>query len=479
MPPQRPHSRLPSRLPGALALWLLLLVTGGLLVATPAQAGTSARSSKSSASKKKKNGKKATAKPRSSTPKVLPVSRDADGPLGLTTSGELEDEEGEEEEDGEGDTTGDPEAELEAIERELLANPVDPEPMPVEIPSPVSDPRPIDSKPQTVKHEVIPGERFDEVVQRYGADPKKLKLMNNLRGDDPKLTAGKDLRVQAVNPPPPRERLEHIIKKGETWDSVARELGLEAQQLRTWNRALAKASKTTLVAKKKLVFWRDPPPPSAQAASGLASKLAQIRVRAGGISIGRPSRGRLVRGVELPDRPDLYTRRKPDESWGSSHAITQLMAAVTRFRHETGFKRGVVIGGISRARGGRFRPHKSHQSGRDIDIRMPITVAAEGKKHTTASDVDWKVTWKLIHAFLGSGEVEYIFLDHQLQKRLYKAAREAGATKDQLSEWLQWPNTPKSTKGKKAVIRHQKGHVVHFHVRIRCAEHEKFCVTAR
>ncbi len=480
MPPQRPHSRLPSRLPGALALWLLLLVTGGLLVATPAQAGTSARTSKSSASKKKKKGKKKVrAKQRPSTPKVLPVSRDAEGPLGLTTSGELEEEGEDEEEDGEGDTTGDPEAELEAIERELLANPVDPEPVHVEIPSPVSDPRPIDNTPQWIQHEVIPGERADDVAGRYGVDVRQLKRWNHLEGDNPTLRVGKSLRVHAVNPPPPREHHEHIIKKGETWDSLAKELGLEAQQLRTWNRALAKASKTKLTAKKKLVFWTDPPPPSAQAASGLASKLAQIRVRAGGISIGRPSRGRLVRGVELPDRPDLYTRRKPDESWGSSHAITQLMLAVTRFRHETGFKRSVVIGGISRSRGGRFRPHKSHQSGRDIDIRMPITAAAEGKKHTNAGDVDWKMTWKLIHAFIASGQVEYIFLDHQLQKRLYKAAREAGATKDQLSEWLQWPNTPKSAKGKKAVIRHQKGHVVHFHVRIRCAESEKFCVTAR
>ena len=480
MPPQRPHS-LPSRLPGTLALWLLLLVTGGLVVATPAEAaGSSARKSagKSKSSSAKKHKKKARAKSRPGTPLVLPVSREADVPLGLTSSGELEEEEGEEE-DTEGDTAGDAEAELEAIERELLAHPVDPSPVPVEIPSPVSDPRPIDSKPQWIQHEVIPGERADDIAGRYDVDVRQLKRWNHLQGENPTLRVGKSLRVQAVNPPLPREHHERIIKKGETWESVAQDLELEVQQLHTWNRKLRKTSKTKLVAKQTLVFWRDPPPPSAQATSGLASKLAQIRVRAGGISIGRPSRGRLVRGVELPDRPDLYTRRKPDESWGSTHAITQLMAAVTRFRHETGFKRSVVIGGISRPRGGRFRPHKSHQSGRDIDIRMPITAAAEGKKHTTAGDIDWRATWKLIHPFIASGEVEYVFLDHFLQKRLYKAAREAGATKEQLSEWLQWPNTPKSAKGKKAVIRHQKGHVVHFHVRIRCAESEKFCVTAR
>jgi murein endopeptidase/LysM repeat protein len=472
MSPQRPHSRLPSRLPGALALWLLLLVTGGLLVSAPAAAA--GKSGKASASSRKKTKKKpkTAAKQRPSAPQVLPVSRDAEVPLGLTTSGELEEEGEGDEEDIDGETTGDPEAELEAIERELLAHPVDPEPMLVELAPVVSDPRPLDSRPRWVQHEVIPGERLADIAERYGVEPRRLARWNNLQGDNPGLRVGKSLRVHAVNPPPPRERHEHIAKKGETWESVAKQHALEAEQLQRWNRKLGK----TLSSKEKVVFWREPPPPSALASVGLASKLAQIRVRAGGISIGRASRGRLVRGVELPDRPDLYTRRKPEESWGSSHAITQLMAAVTRFRHETGFKRAVVIGGISKARGGRFRPHKSHQSGRDIDIRMPITAAAEGKKHTSAGDIDWRATWQLIHAFIVGGEVEYVFLEYSLQKRLYKAAREAGATKDQLAMWLQWPNKPKTNKG---IVRHVKGHVVHFHVRIRCADYEKHCVTAR
>ena len=55
-------------------------------------------------------------------------------PLGLTTSGELEEEEGEGDEEDDGDVSGNPEAELEAIERELLANPVETGPLLVELP---------------------------------------------------------------------------------------------------------------------------------------------------------------------------------------------------------------------------------------------------------------------------------------------------------------------------------------------------------
>ena len=470
MPLPRPHSHLPSRLPGALVLWLLLLVTGGLLVPELAEAAGSRSASKSSKGKKKtkKKSKKKAARP--SAPQVLPVSRDAEVPLGLTTSGELEEEEGEGDEEDDGDVTGNPEAELEAIERELLANPVETGPLLVELPPIVSDPRPIDARPQWIVHTIIPGERAKDIAERYGVDPRRLALWNRLKDDS--LKGRRSLRIHAVSPPPPRERIEHVAKKGETWESIAKQYDVEAKKLENWNRRLGK----TVNAKEKVVFWREPPPPSALATAGLAAKLAQIRVRAGGLSIGRASRGRLVRGVELPERPDLYTRRKPDESWGSSHTIAQLMAAVTRFRHETGFDRAVVIGGISKARGGRFRPHKSHQSGRDIDIRMPLTAAGEGKKHTSAGDIDWRATWQLIHAFIVGGQVEYVFLEHSLQKRLYKAAREAGATKEQLAQWLQWPNRPKTNKG---LIRHVKGHVVHFHVRIRCAENEKFCVMAR
>jgi murein endopeptidase/LysM repeat protein len=463
----RSQPRLPGRLCGLLGLWLSLVLAGVIVGHAPEAAAKSASSKKSAGKKKVK--KKTKGKP--AAPRIEPLSREVDGPTGVTSGGDLEDEEGEgDADDGEDTDGGDPMSELEAIEREILAQPIEPGPVLVELPPVVSDPRPIDNTPRWVKHTIIPGESLDDVATRYGVDAKRLARWNNLKGEKPALRSGKQLRVHAVNPPPMRERVEHVVKRGEDWDSLAKAYGVEAESLQAWNRKLGK----TLTSKEKVLLWREPPPLAASSA-GLAAKLAQIRVPAGGVSIGRPSRGRLVRGVELPDRPELYTRRKPDESWGSSHAITQLMAAIVRFRHDTGFRRSIVIGGISRARGGRFRPHKSHQSGRDIDIRMPLTAAAEGKKHVTANDIDWRATWQLMHAFIAAGETEYIFLDYGLQKRIYKAARESGVSKEQLAAWIQWP----LKKPKHQVVRHVTGHKVHFHVRVRCAEQEKHCVTTR
>jgi LysM repeat protein len=465
-----------------IGLWCLLVLAAGALGWVPEAAAKSHAASKGAPGKGKSGKKKkAPAKPKNKAKpgadKVRPVQRDIAGPQAVTDTGELEDEEGDEDEDvGDTDTTGDPEAELEAIERELLAQPPVVDPM-ITVPVPVPPPKPASTVPRWVRHEVIPGDTLEGIAERYKVEPKSLMRWNNFKAPkkgepSPKLKVGKELRVHAVDPPPPRERVEVVVQKGDTWDGLAKAHGVEAGTLKTWNRRLG----GKLTAKARVVVWKEGAATPDAPGDGLAAKLATIKVRAGGISIGRPARGRLVRGVELPDRPDLYSRRKPEEAYGSSHAITQLLVAITRFRHETGFKRNLSIGGISKPRGGRFRPHKSHQSGRDIDIRMPVLATSEGKKSITSADIDWKATWKLMHAFIAGGEVEYIFLEHGLQKKLYKAARELGASKEELAGWIQWPNKAKTNKG---VVRHVKGHNVHFHVRIRCAAHEKHCVTVR
>lgn len=468
-----PHTavRRAGALRRAFSAWWIALALLCVQVAAPAaEAASSTKKSSSSSSKKKgsssskkKGAKKKTSK--SSRPEVVrPAQRSAGGPDAVAVEGEGElgesDLEGDEDEVG-----GDPESELEAIERELLAQPPEAE---LEIRMPDSEPVRYD-KPIDIKHVVIPGETVEEVATRYGVSARDVARWNGIKADKPIPAKKKDLRVKTTSPVAPRERVEHTVARGDTWDSVAEQLGVDAAKLRAWNPRAGDKLKP----KAKLVGWRDVAMPSNAA---LAVKLAQIRVRAGGISIGKPSRGRLVRGVELPERPDLYVRRKPDEAYGSTHTVAQIVAAFTRFRHESNYKGPVAIGGMSRAKGGRFRPHKSHQSGRDVDIRLPLHGGEQHKRHVRSSDIDWKATWRLVKAFLDTGEVEYIFLDYRLQKLLYKAARESGATQEQLAGLLQWPAKSRTNKG---VIRHVEGHQSHMHVRIRCARAEKHCYSSR
>ncbi|MDC0722127.1 penicillin-insensitive murein endopeptidase [Nannocystis bainbridge] len=435
---------------------------------------SSSKGKKSSSSSKGKKGK-TSKKPAAARP-VRPLRRDVDGPQSVPDDsfedtdtdgeGDLEDESGE---------NGDPESELEAIERELLSQPAGPEPEIVYAEGPPPPPPP-PVKARSLKHLLIPGETLDEVAKLYQVEVGDLAKWNAIRAGEPIPKKKKDLRVITTHTPPPREKLEHEIKRGDTWEAIAAEFGVEVARLRQQNPRLGDKLAPKPKQKLKVVAWKDLDlTPSA----GLGTKLGQIRVRAGGLSIGKPNRGKLVRGVELPDRPDLYVKRKPDESFASTHTVMQTMAAITRFRHDSNFKGQVVIGGMSRARGGRFRPHKSHQSGRDVDIRLPVLRAAEGKRHITSADVDWKATWQLMRAFLDTGEVEYIFLEFALQKRIYKAARESGVSQEQIDAWLEWPKKIKGRSNKRVLIRHVEGHRTHMHVRIRCGPQEKHCYSSR
>jgi murein endopeptidase len=191
----------------------------------------------------------------------------------------------------------------------------------------------------------------------------------------------------------------------------------------------------------------------------------------GSHSTGAADRGRILNATQIPANPALYTIRKPEHSYGSSHAIKHLTLAIQRFR-TTGFDREIVIQDMSRKGGGRFRPHESHQSGRDVDIRLPLKQGvALGTIPESLSLVDWDATWALMRELLATNEVRFIFLSRNRQKPLYEAALRAGANKDELATLLQFPRTSRT-----AVIRHARGHVKHFHVRFKCSPEERSCL---
>jgi murein endopeptidase len=142
-----------------------------------------------------------------------------------------------------------------------------------------------------------------------------------------------------------------------------------------------------------------------------------------------------------------------------------LQAALGRLRSEKGFDAEVIIGDISLPRGGSFAPHVSHTSGRDVDIRL---ILAPGLDRTTlplaAEQVDWDATWELVHGFLETGQVTYVFLDFAQQGHLYRAGERAGMHPRVLDRWFQWPDATKDD----AIVRHEPGHRAHLHVRLGC-----------
>src|SRR5690606_19863862 len=139
------------------------------------------------------------------------------------------------------------------------------------------------------------------------------------------------------------------------------------------------------------------------ATAASTASLPLVAIQKGSVSVGKPNKGKIVNPIALPENKKLYTVRKPDESFGSTHALYNLQLAIAQWRQATGFTGPLLIGAISKKGGGRLRPHSSHQSGRDVDIRLPLK-RSDGSADNV-NDVDWDATWGLILALVGTGEV--------------------------------------------------------------------------
>jgi LysM repeat protein len=322
-----------------------------------------------------------------------------------------------------------------------------------------------------IKHRVVPRETIDDIAARYGVTRTEIVRWNKHLQDGGYIYAGRSVKVWARRQPPPREKITYVVQKGDTWSGIAKEFGIEATDLRNWNRGVPKSFR----AGTRIVVYTNPaeePIASAipEEEGSVAVPVPEIRVRPGGMAIGRPNRGRLSKGVQCPESDMLHVR-DPDKAWGTSHTILYLQKAVASFRAETGYEPKLQLGAISLRSGGRFRPHSSHQNGRDVDLRLPKRPGADPKSGS-ADDIDWALSWELVEALIDTGEVQYIFLDYARQKRLLKAAKAAGASDTTIARSIQYPRAKKTNNG---IVRHADGHNIHIHIRFKCARDNYSC----
>ena len=322
-----------------------------------------------------------------------------------------------------------------------------------------------------IVHKVLPAESLQDICERYGVTEEAVIARNGLDPTHPRLRAGSTLDVLARQVPPPRKRVEHIVRFGDNWRSLAARYQVSERQLHAWNREVPRR----FAAGDVLIVWTEGSLSSAEL-SGLGldrstDGLSLPEVEDGGESRGSPDRGRLLHGVQLPENEDLYTVRRPDFAYGSSHMVENLQLALAKFRTQSDFPHELIISDMSRPRGGRYGHHDSHQSGRDVDIWLPRTDDVEpGKPPASASQIDWPATWSLVKALIRTGEVQYIFLTRTRQRLLYKAAQADGFDKVALGDILQYPRRAQT-----AIVRHASGHTKHMHVRFRCAPSERYC----
>ncbi len=194
------------------------------------------------------------------------------------------------------------------------------------------------------------------------------------------------------------------------------------------------------------------------------------------VSIGRASRGRLLHGVPLEDSDWLSTHDRGSR-YGTAELVGLIEHAARKVAHA--YPGAVLqVGDLSRKKGGRLRPHRSHRTGRDADVGfyvmdehgMPaqaprflrMNAKGRGVYRGTTYQLDDAKNWALIEALLDypHARVQYIFVARSLRKRLLKEGERQGATEEILEL------------ARKVVQQPSRGsaHRTHFHLRIHCPE---------
>jgi murein endopeptidase len=125
-----------------------------------------------------------------------------------------------------------------------------------------------------------------------------------------------------------------------------------------------------------------PPLPSPAPVPPLRERIRWRR----SVAVGQPWAGRLVRGVQLPSHGPGYAtwdpvlKRTPNRDWrrwGTDRLVRVLLRAIASYRRAHPSAPPVLVGDLSRPRGGDFGPqfgsigHMTHQNGLDADLYYP------------------------------------------------------------------------------------------------------------
>lgn len=322
--------------------------------------------------------------------------------------------------------------------------------------------------PRWVRHRPVPGETIEQIALRYGVPASHVRTWNELeRGEQPSFARGRPraLAILAQRVLPERVRIEHEVVEGDTWWSIGDRHGVDGTDLLGYN--VGELGRELEVG-ERVTLWIDP----IVYQSIVEDPEPDSPVRAGAHGVGDPNRGRLVAGVQIPTG-EHWELRFPKSAYGTTYAVRSLLAALDAFVRTSGYGRPIKLGTMSRPRGGQVGRHASHQSGRDLDVRLPLRESVPAGLQPTARRVDWLAVWHLLDAFVATGAVQVIFLDYAMQKRVHQAAAAAGVDEARLAAMLQWPGGSGTNQ---AIVRHEPGHAQHMHVRFRCGPAEPECV---
>jgi LysM repeat protein len=302
-----------------------------------------------------------------------------------------------------------------------------------------------------IQYRTVPGDTISCIAQRFGVSGERL------RADNPRL-ARRGLEVgMTLRIPGGRDSREagpagtvHRVARGENLARIARRYGVTAAAIAGWNPGL--------VAGRLRV----------------GQELA-IGGTARSESVGAAMCGH-IRASQALGPHAAYVLRDRTRAHGTLRTIERLRAGFDAVRAAHPRAPRVRVHDLSLPGGGPIDDHRSHQSGRDVDItyyqRTGCGSLGCPLREVAPSELDARRQWALLSHWLRRGEIEAIYVDYSLAEPLYREAQRRGATPAQLERWFQYPHGRTSERG---LIRHFPNHANHVHVRFACHPSERDC----
>ena len=178
----------------------------------------------------------------------------------------------------------------------------------------------------------------------------------------------------------------------------------------------------------------------------------------GSISVGFTDSGRLINGVKIPD--DIGCEVVvPEYAWGTRETVDNIVTINKVLREQYPNAAPLRINHIGKKEGGWIHSHKSHQSGRDVDIGFYYKggVGPGGMRGDRMRYMDLAPNWALIKALATLTDVQFILVDKKVQRVLYDYAVAQGEDRSWLDTLF--------FSGHSALVQHARHHKDHFHVR--------------
>jgi LysM repeat protein len=298
------------------------------------------------------------------------------------------------------------------------------------------------------EYEVQRGDTLGAIASRMGKSQSQLLALNPGLMPD-RIREGQKLRLEDAGAF--GRRVEHTVLLGESLTRIAAHYEVKVKDLLKWN---PKLHPDRVREGQRLLVYTNAPDSRSE-------------------SIGSPTQGKLLFAAQLPANPG-YVVRNPARSWGTREAVRAITRAFAALRAKDPNAPKVRVHDLSLREGGPIDDHQSHQSGRDVDITyfQKDVAGACPLRPVAPSQLDVERQWALLHYWLERGQLEAVFIDYDLQAKLYKHARAEGASTEELMHWFQYPRGRTASLG---IIRHARNHADHLHARFVCDETDAEC----